>query len=45
MDVNTLNTLDMMLKENDFQCVMEIVTRSSEDEDRCAVVIEAGKVK
>jgi DNA repair exonuclease SbcCD ATPase subunit len=45
MDVDTLAALDAMLKENDFQMVVELVTRSDEDEDRCAVVIEAGKVK
>jgi len=40
-----LDALSNLCKERDFQMVVEIVTRSKEDEDRCAVVIENGKVK
>lgn len=45
LDVEHLETLQKVLEEEDFQCLVEIVTRSSEDEDRCAVILENGKSK
>lgn len=45
LDVDTLAALDVVLKEHGFQCIVEIVTRSPYDEQRCAVVIEDGRVK
>ena len=44
LDADTLKALDKVLVENDFQMVIELVTRSKEDEGRCAVVIENGEV-
>lgn len=44
LDIDTLNALDAVLKENDFQMLCEVVTRSKEDEQRCAVVIADGEV-
>lgn len=45
MDEETLRTLDGILKEEGFQLVLEMVCRGAEDEQRCAVVIEDGRVK
>lgn len=45
LDNATLDALDKAAKENDFQLLVELVTRSKEDEDRCAVVIANGEVK
>lgn len=44
LDTDTLDALDAVLKERDFQCIVELVTRSKEDEERCAVVISDGEV-
>lgn len=44
LDVDTLEALDAVLKERDFQMICEVVTRSKEDEERCAVVIADGEV-
>jgi hypothetical protein len=44
LDRTTLDELSRTLKENDFQMLVELVTRSSEDRDRCAVIIENGVV-
>lgn len=44
LDADTLDALDKVLKEQDFQCIVEIVTRTKEDEERCAVVIADGEV-
>ncbi len=44
LDVATLNALEKVVKENDFQLLIELVTRSKEDEERCAVVIADGEV-
>jgi len=44
LDLDTLSALDAVLKENDFQLIAEVVTRSKEDEERCAVVIADGEV-
>lgn len=45
LDNATLDALDAIVKEGNFQCVVEVVTRSQYDEERCAVVIENGRVK
>ena len=44
LDVDTLDALDAILKKNDFQMVVEMVSRTKEDEERCAVVIADGEV-
>jgi DNA repair exonuclease SbcCD ATPase subunit len=44
LDNETLDALDAIVKAGDFQCLVEIVTRSKEDEERCAVVIADGEV-
>lgn len=44
LDNETLDALDAVVKEKDFQFLCEIVTRSKEDEERCAVVIADGEV-
>jgi hypothetical protein len=44
LDNETLNALDAVVKENKFQLLLELVTRSKEDEERCAVVIADGEV-
>ena len=44
LDNDTLDALDQVVKENGFQFICEIVTRSKEDEERCAVVISDGEV-
>ena len=45
LDSETIDALDKVLVENDFQMICEIVTRTGEDEDRCSVVIVDGEVK
>lgn len=45
LDTDTLAVLDQLLKENDFQMIVELVTRTGADEDLCAVVIKDGEVK
>lgn len=44
LDIATLDALGKAAKENDFQLLVELVTRSKEDEERCAVVISDGEV-
>lgn len=44
LDNDTLDALDAVVKEHGFQFLCEIVTRSKEDEERCAVVISDGSV-
>lgn len=44
LDNETLDALDSVVKENQFQLLLELVTRSKEDEERCAVVIADGEV-
>ena len=44
LDTDTLEVLDALLKENDFQMIVELVTRTEADEDLCAVVIKDGQV-
>ena len=45
LDQDTIEALDKLLAEHDFQAIVEIVTRTSEDEKMCAVVIEDGALK
>lgn len=44
LDNETLDALDEVVRTSDFQCLVEIVTRSKEDEERCAVIIADGEV-
>lgn len=44
LDNATLDALNAVVKEHDFQLLIELVTRSKEDEERCAVVISDGEV-
>ena len=44
-DMDTLNELEAICKENDYQLIMEFVTRSQADEELCAVVFEDGQAK
>jgi hypothetical protein len=39
-----LESLQSLLEKHEFQMLLEVVTRSPEDEARCAVVIEDGRV-
>lgn len=43
-DEDTLAQLEQMLVENDFQLLLELVTRGAEDEARCAVIMRDGEV-
>lgn len=43
LDSDTLDALGRLCEEEDFQMLLELVTRTAEDEDRCAVVIHDGK--
>jgi hypothetical protein len=45
LDVHALDSLEKLLEENDFQMILELVTRSKADEDMCAVVIEGGETR
>mgnify|MGYP003639134787 CR=1 FL=1 len=42
LDNDSLMELDAYLEETDFQAIVEFVTRSKDDEDRCVVVLEDG---
>lgn len=42
LDYESMEVLDELLTQHDFLAVVELVTRSEEDEDRCAVIIEDG---
>ena len=42
LDNETLAALEKTLEDNDYQMVLEFVTRSVEDEERCAVVFRDG---
>lgn len=44
LDNETLDALAKAVEEHDFQLLIELVTRSKEDEERCAVVIADGQV-
>jgi hypothetical protein len=45
LDADCMDALDAFMSEHDFQCICELVTRSSEDEDRCKVVLQNGAAK
>lgn len=45
LDEDALDGLNEILKEGDFQALIELVTRGKDDEERCAVVLEAGEAK
>lgn len=42
LDVDALSALEDLCRDTDFQMIIELVTRSKSDEDRCAVIIEDG---
>ncbi|CAB4191585.1 AAA domain containing protein [uncultured Caudovirales phage] len=44
LDDETIAALDKKLEETGFQMIVELATRSTSDEDLCAVVIKDGKV-
>lgn len=45
LDSDTLAALETVLKEKDFQMLLEVVTRGDDDEERCQLVIEEGAKK
>lgn len=45
LDLDTLQELERLLEVHDFQMIVEIVTRTKEDEQLCAVVIKDGVVE
>lgn len=45
LDLDALDELHDILEQQDFQMLVEIVTRTDQDERMCAVVIEDGMVK
>lgn len=45
LDIDALDELHTILEEQDFQMLVELVTRTDQDERMCAVVIEDGLVK
>ena len=44
LDNETLDALAKAVEENDFQLIIELVTRTDADAERCAVIIEDGRV-
>jgi DNA repair exonuclease SbcCD ATPase subunit len=44
LDNETLDALAKVVEEKQFQLLIELVTRSKEDEERCAVIIADGEV-
>lgn len=44
LDNETLDALAKVVQDNNFQLLVELVTRSKEDEERCAVIIADGEV-
>lgn len=42
LDEDSLTALQSILEEKDFQMIVELVTRTTEDEERCAVIIKEG---
>lgn len=44
LDNDTLDALAKVVEEHQFQLLIELVTRSKEDEERCAVIIADGEV-
>jgi hypothetical protein len=45
LDYTSMQELDDFLAESDFQAVVEFVTRNTEDEERCVVVLEDGHAR
>ena len=45
LDLESLAELESLLVENDYQMLLEFVTRGQEDEDRCAIVFQDGTPK
>jgi DNA repair exonuclease SbcCD ATPase subunit len=45
LDRDTLKSLESFLAEEDAQMILEVVTRTEEDEELCSLVIEDGKAK
>lgn len=45
LDTETIAVLDAVMKDNEFQMLTEIVTRSEVDESFCKVVLESGEAK
>lgn len=45
LDNTTMSVLEKVLKENDYQLLLEYVTRDEADESRCAVVFHEGAPK
>ena len=43
LDVDSLAEIQKILEKEDFQLLLEFVTRSKDDEDRCSVVFTDGK--
>lgn len=44
LDNQSLKEVDRLLKENDYQCLMEMSTRDEEEDKLCSVVIQEGEV-
>mgnify|MGYP003124536477 FL=1 len=44
LDMDTLKQIEEELKEKDYTMLVEVVTRTQQDEDMCAVVIKEGRV-
>lgn len=44
LDLETLEDLGRLAKEQDFQIILELMTRTAADENMCAVVIKGGAV-
>ena len=44
LDLETMEVIQQELEQNDFQMIVEVVTRTPSDEDMCAVVISDGEV-
>jgi energy-coupling factor transporter ATP-binding protein EcfA2 len=45
LDWETLKQFDYMLKTNDWQAVIEVCTKSEDDDAKCQVVMELGEMK
>jgi hypothetical protein len=45
LDNESLDSLEKLLRDSDYQMILELVTRNDDDEKRCAVIIENGKNK
>lgn len=45
LDSDTMSVLQSLLGKNDYQMILELVTRTKDDEEMCAVIIEEGRVR